>query len=145
MACSERWGFLAAARKLAEEWRLEPEVSLPREALVVAEPSEATETERGDISRSARSAPKAAIGLNSGGGVWERSGWVAAMVASVGLCFVKLWCDVDCFLWSGNSFDIGDGVNRLCCYCLVVVFGCCSWLHDDNDNDVVGMTREGDE
>lgn len=76
-------------RKLAEEWRLEPEVSLPREALVVVEPSEATDTERGEISRSARSAPKAAIGLNSGGGVWERSGWVAAMVASVGECLVK--------------------------------------------------------
>lgn len=58
-------------------------MSLPRDALVVAEPSEATETERGDISRSAKPAPKAVIGLNSGGGVWERSGWVAAMFASV--------------------------------------------------------------
>lgn len=57
------------ARKLAEEWRLEPEVSLPRDALVAVEPSEATEIERGDISRSARSALKATIGLNSGGGV----------------------------------------------------------------------------
>lgn len=69
---NRRIGCLAAARKLAEEWRLEPEESLPREERVVAEPweaEEATETERGDISRSAKLAPRAAIGLYSGGGV----------------------------------------------------------------------------
>lgn len=68
-----RWiGFLAAVRKLEEEWRLEPDESLPREERVVEEPweaEEATEMERGDISRSARLAPRAAMGLNSGGGV----------------------------------------------------------------------------
>lgn len=80
-----KWiGFLAAERKLAEEWRLEPDESLPRDDLVVVEPwdaEEATETERGDISRSARFAPRAAMGSKSGGGVCERSGWVAAIVA----------------------------------------------------------------
>lgn len=73
-----KWiGFLAAVRKLAEEWRLEPDESLPRDDLVVVEPwdaEEATEMERGDISRSARFAPRAAMGLNSGGGVCDRSG-----------------------------------------------------------------------
>lgn len=50
-----RAGFLAVARKLAEEWRLatEPDESLPMDALVECEPYEAveaTETERGEMS-----------------------------------------------------------------------------------------------
>lgn len=59
-------GFLAAARKLAEEWRLDPDESLPMEARVETEPWEvedAMEIDRGDMSRSARSAPRAAKGL----------------------------------------------------------------------------------
>lgn len=70
-----RAGFLAVARKLAEEWRLavEPDESLPIDARVEAEPYEAveaTETDRGDMSsRSARSAPRAAVGLTPEGGV----------------------------------------------------------------------------
>lgn len=63
------------ARKLAEEWRLavEPDESLPMDARVECEPYEAVEAaekERGDMSsKSARSAPRAAVGLTPGGGV----------------------------------------------------------------------------
>lgn len=69
-----RAGFLIGLRKLAEDWRLpmEPEESLPRDSRVVLEPCEeveATETERGDISRSARSSPRMSVGFRSGGGV----------------------------------------------------------------------------
>lgn len=70
-----RAGFLAVVRKLAEECRLavEPDESLPMDALVECEPYEAVEaaeTERGDMSsKSARPAPRAALGLAAGGGV----------------------------------------------------------------------------
>ena len=70
-----RAGFLAVARKLAEECLLavEPEESLPMDARVECEPYEAVEAadiERGDMSsKSARSAPRAALGLTAGGGV----------------------------------------------------------------------------
>lgn len=62
---------------------------------------EATETDRGDISRSARSAPRADIGLNSGGGVWDRSGWVAAILPAVG----SLGGDVAAGAGVGAGFD----------------------------------------
>jgi hypothetical protein len=81
-----RAGFLAVVRKLADECLLavEPEQSLPIDARVDCEPYEAVEaaeTERGDMSsKSARSAPRAALDFLEGGGVWDRSRWVAAML-----------------------------------------------------------------